>query len=361
MGAGGRSNGTGGGPTPLRIALVLAPLAALVVGAIWLGARDPGAPEAGAPDGGSAGAAGAGATGPGLDEDAVDAVVRATREYLTREETGRAVTVIEAAVEREPTEPRLRPAYAEALYASGRTEEALEQYRTLCVWDDRAEYRDFAALLAKEAGFPEEAVEHYRAAQRLDPSNPKYPLYRAQIERSLGRPDEARSSLAFALRLDPELAVAYASLAGISLDQNHADAALSHVRRAREIDPDEISFRVIEARALRRVGRAEEAANLLLALPAATRDADPGLLGELAMCLGLLGEPGRAAEEYARASDANPGDATLAYEAAVWLDRAGEGARAIGFASRAASRGHTPARALLERLEGRVGAADADR
>jgi len=109
------------------------------------------------------------------------------------------------------------------------------------------------------------------------------------------------------------------------------------------------------ARALRRANRPQEAARLLMAIEEPTRLSDPMILRELGLCFGLLGEPGRAAEIYARAVEAREGEqgeafADLLYQAAAWYERAGEADVAAVYAERAHEQGHDRAHVMVERL-----------
>jgi hypothetical protein len=108
---------------------------------------------------------------------------------------------------------------------------------------------------------------------------------------------------------------------------------------------------LVEARILNRRGEAEQAAAVLTALRADQR-AEPAVLGVLAESYGLMRKPAEAAAMYAQASRAaaspNP---ELAYQAALWFERAGDKAQAMSFAKTAALLGHADAADLAKRLE----------
>lgn len=278
--------------------------------------------------------------------------LEASREYIRQNKAGSAVAILQAAAEKWPQEQAVRLLYGEALLSVGRGEDAYQQYdQAIQIGPDNPEYRHVAGTIASAIGRLNEAEMHYLAAQQMDRSNPKYPLYLAQVQRKQGLIDEARANLVLATNLDPTLGVAWASLAAIALDENRPSVALGYIKRAREVEPERLEWRLVEARALVRESRPEQAAELLLAVPASERLKNPAALKELGAALGMLGRTSDAAAMYVEAVSANPDDPEIAYEAALWLERDGQKGRAATFASHAAAKGFGPARALAERLD----------
>lgn len=284
--------------------------------------------------------------------ESLDQALMAAREYIRQNKAGSAIAILQAAAEKWPHEQAVRLLYGEALLSVGRGLDAYEQYdQAIHIGPDNPEYRHVAGTIAGAIGRLNEAEMHYLAAQQMDRSNPKYPLYLAQVQRKQGMVDEARANLVLATNLDPTLGVAWASLAAIALDENRPSVALGYIKRAREVEPERLEWRLMEARALLRENRPEQAAELLLAVPAAERLRSPAALKELGSALGLLGRTSEAAAMYVEAVSANPDDPEIAYEAALWLERDGQKGRAATFASHAAAKGFGPARALAERLD----------
>lgn len=324
-----------------RAAVALVPIAALVVGGAWLVqflSRPPQPAEAGIAE--SSG---------GASMETVDAIVAGAQEYLNTGSWEQAMMILERATEKHPTEAVLHAMYGEALWGKGDAEGSLARFeRASELGPDRAAWRDFAGAIAATMEDWEASASHYGMAQRLEPSNPKYPLYRAQAQRAMGDVDAARVSLTVATKLDPTVAEAWATLADIALNENRPAIALQHIEKARRLVPESAVYRIIEARALRREGRAEEAANTLYAIDEGKRLSDRMILAELAMCLGMLGEQEAVAAMYVRAAEATPADAEIAFEAAQWLDRVGRGDEAGAYARRAAYLGHAEARAWAE-------------
>lgn len=275
----------------------------------------------------------------------------AARQYMDSNESGKAEAILARAVERFPGEQRAVLLHGECLLLLGRKDEAYEAYdRAIFIGPDNPEYRHAAATIAAEIGRLSDAEAHYGVARSMAPANPKFPLYLAQVQRALGKVDEARANLVITTKLDPSISIAWASLAAIALDENRPSVALGYIEKARQLEPERNEWRIIEARALRREGEVKRALDLLLAIPVSERLHDAALLQEIALCYGLMERPGDAAAMYVEAVSGSEGDAELAYQAALWLERAGEGERALMYGRQAQALGHKEAKALVERL-----------
>lgn len=331
--------------------LALVPVVALIAGAVWamleLALEEPDAAEASEARSEQKGAA----------EYSVEEIVARAREHLRGDNAERAERLLRSAIERFSQEQRLHFQLAEVLLQQEKTAEAYEHYQqAIFIGPDHAEYRHAAATVAAGMDKLEEASVHYSKAQKLDPTNPKYPLYRAQIQRQMGDLDEARASLVHATRIDPDLAKAWGTLAAIALEENNSRMALQYVEKARDLEPDAQVWRITEAKALRRLGRPRDAAQVLYAIPESDRMQSTAILRELALCHGSMSEPAKAADLYAqsarRLQDTDTPDqaAHFAYEAALWYERASENGKAVKFARMAASMGHEQAGGLADRL-----------
>lgn len=275
-------------------------------------------------------------------------VLESARTYLDQGEAAKASVLLRETIARAPEDQELRTLYAESLLAEGEVRASYDQLeKAVFIGPDSAELRFFAGTVANQAGLPQQALEHYAMAQSLDPRNPKHAVYLAQIQRKVGEVDAAKASLLRAVQLDPSLHQAWATLADISLGENSTTLARQHIDRARELAPDSVVYRLIEARIDRRENNPEQALRLLLALGEDEVVADPNLLNEAALCYGLLQRPEAAADLYGKAVEARPNDAVTAYEAALWHQRAGIDDAAANYAERAARLGSEPAQRLL--------------
>ncbi len=208
-----------------------------------------------------------------------------------------------------------------------------------------------AGLLASEADMPQQAIAHFESARRQAPTNAEYVLYLAQAQLATSQTPAAKASLLATVNLDPDSAIAWGTLADIFLRENKPDLAIENIRRARALQPDVTLWRLVEARALKRRGDAEEALQLLIALPP-PEQRDTPVLTLMAECYAYLARPHDAADLYGSASDARPKDAALALEAAQWYDRAGDRNRALHYADHAAMLGNQDATLLAVELRG---------
>lgn len=317
-----------------------------VLGTIWvLRELRPGAESAGAKD--SVSTAPAGAPSSGEELRSVQVVLDSARSYLKNMQPGNAEAILSAAVTKWPTDQSLRFLFGEALLTQSKKAEAYEQYaKGIGLGAEHPEYRHAAGTLAADLGKLDDAEAHFMVAQRLEPTNAKYPLFLGQVQRKMGKTDAARASLVTAAKIDPDLAIAWGSLAGIALDEGRPSVALGYIEKARRIEPARIEWRLIEAKALRRDAKPKQAAELLYALPENERAADANVLAELALCLGLMEQPGEAAKMYVDAARLRPEDAELNYQAAVWLDKDGQRERGKAYLSEAARLGHDGAKKL---------------
>ena len=322
------------------VLVLLVVLLAGVVGAIVWGVRG-GAASAGAsvaapvPDGRSA---------------SIEASLDAARQYLDANEAGRAEAVLTSAVGEFPDDAPLRLALAEVLLHGERKDEAYAQFEAaLAIEPDAPEVHFAAGTLASTIGRLDRAIEHYSMARSASPEESRYALFLAAVQLEAGDREEAKVNFLHALHLDPTNPSAAAALSQIALDENDRELALNYARRAREIEPGELAYLVLEARALRRLGRAEEALGMILALPEAQLY-QPGVLSLAGECLGLLRRPGEAAALYEDAAGVHPGEAVYPYEAALWFERAGDAEKALSMATRAQMLGHPQAPGVIERL-----------
>lgn len=329
---------------------------AIVVVALFLILRPPAGAGAGT---GAGGAAASNTPAPG----AVAAGMEAAARYQAAGKFSEAAAILAKLTEVDPTDLSVRTAYGQTLMGLKRYDEAYKQYEAalsvmpagsvqrIAAGEDKAggQLHFEAGTCANMAGLSDRAIEHYSMAQTADRREPRYPLYLAMVQlKSGGQENQAAAvaSLMRAVHLNPDLGEAWGTLAEIAMRNDQLGIAAQHLERARALQPEVVRWRVVEARLLNRRGQAENAAALLTALPPAQRR-DPALLGVLGESYGLMKRPGDAATMYAEAFAAvAPPNAELAYQSALWFERAGEPARAAGMARSAVLLGHKDASRL---------------
>lgn len=131
------------------------------------------------------------------------------------------------------------------------------------------------AALIKLAGERTAAGDHagahalLRQATDIEPASPTAWFELGMTSHRLARRAEGRSAFARAVGLHPRLAPARVNLGLLLLEDGDAQAALPHLRRAHELAPGNTNARFLLARAQRRLGQREEAADNLRHLIAA--------------------------------------------------------------------------------------------
>jgi predicted Zn-dependent protease len=302
----------------------------------------------GTPDAGASGEAGGGAASPARITEILDAVDK----YLSQNELSQAETVLQGAIGQFPTTQEFYVSYGDLLMAKKDTRGAYAQYeRALAIGPRLAKLEFTAGTLANMNGELLRAEEHYSAARTADRANPQYPLFLAQVQIKKGELDAAQANLLHTVKLDPENAVAWGTMAEISLRQGRASMARQHIEKARKIDPQGSMWRLMEARVLNETGESEKALEALLSIPEAERRSK-SVMGVLAVSYGALKRPGDAAAMYVAAAERETGDGELAIEAAQWLERAGRKAEAAAWAERAGKVGHPAGAKMAARLRG---------
>lgn len=279
--------------------------------------------------------------GPGIARvETVEAVLATVKQLIHDGQPGAAESVLSKAVRQFPADQDLRLAYADLLMTRERWSDAYDQFLgAMEIGQVPATVEFTAGTLASMTDRPETAAEHFARAMRLDANEANYPMYLASVQMKLNRLAEAKASLAIAARLAPDRAQVWGMLAEIGLRENKAPIALQHVAKARDLRPNEPAWIVTEARVRNRMGEPDRAVDLLHALPQEEMER-LAVLRLLAESYGLMGRPGEAASRFLDAAERSPGDADLAFEAAQWLERAGDRAEALLWARRAEDLGH---------------------
>lgn len=337
MPEGTRSKATPSKGPPRAVLALLGALVLLVGGSIGLvvAAMRQGAGKTagagGAPGGPGTASAGGVQTSAQAATEALETAEKAFREG----DDQRAVTLLSRAAAEHPTDQRVRVLYAQVLSVLKRADEAYAQAEAAVAVGpgEVAPLQALAGTLAHQAGRFDRAVEHFASAQRLEPTEPRHPLYLAMAQVRAGDTTAAQASLLRVIKMNDAIAEAWGTLAELQLAEGSAEAAAGQAKRACELQPGVTKWTVVHARALKRLARPEEAAALLTALSPAERATGP-VLRALEECFGLLSRPRDAAEAYAAAAELAenqppPNDAA-AYraKAAEWFRRAGDEAAA---------------------------------
>ncbi len=298
------------------------------------------------------------ATGPVADRagtraarDPITPILDAADTLVRQHQADRAEAVLRSAIGEHPEDQQLRLALAGTCILQHKLTDAYAQYEAALAIGPRTPETEFnAGTLASQLGRLDRAEEHFSAAQASDASDARFPLYLAQVQVRQGRIPEARKNLLLTTRLDETLAIAWGTLAELSLRGNEPNVALQLVARARQLEPAVAAWRVIEARANNRIGKPAEALAVLGGIATAERRQLP-ILRLIGQCYGMMGKPAEAMHEFENAAARHPGNSDLLFETAVWCQRAGDLDKALGYARRAGAMGNEAGAKMAERLD----------
>ena len=280
----------------------------------------------------------------------LDVIIKAAADYAQQEQWGKSEAILKEAVAKYPTEQRVNLAYAECLLKLNKLKDSYAAYeRAAALGEVDVRTQITMGTLANMNGRLDRAEEHYSMAMVRDKSNPDAPLFLGQILLKQNKLIEAKANLLIAGRLTPNRSVVWGTLAEIALRENKLDIATQHIKKARDLEPQIVEWRVIAARILNRQSKPEEALDQFVGLDDAART-QPATAQLLAETYGLLRKFPEAAACLARASDANRSRGDLALEASLAAERAGDLPAAKALAQRAIDAGNESAKETLQRL-----------
>ncbi|MBX3354990.1 MAG: hypothetical protein KF724_04750 [Phycisphaeraceae bacterium] len=294
----------------------------------------------------------------------VDESVRAVEQYLAQGRMREARVISARLVEVEPGNATVREVHARVLlsealvdHPEGRARdaalgEAAEAYLVALSLDrENAALHHAAGVALDQSGRSTESLELYNRACLLDPTQAQYELYAAMALRRLMRLDEARARLDRAAMLSPDEPLVAILRSDVALASDRPSEALEEAQRARRLAPGELAARIAESRALRALGRHAECAEMLLALPRASRT-NEAIASELAEALLVIERPKAAALAWEEALSVDSRRWRSAVGAGhAWIS-AGDLIRAETFLRHAqgVAPGEPPVEALEERL-----------
>jgi tetratricopeptide (TPR) repeat protein len=349
-----KTSGSKAGTGPIFLGVVVLVLTGLVAGVVYL-SKTPagGSANGGATSGtGASGTSGTAAKGGSMTAEAqakIEQYLNSAKNF-SNSDPGKAEAILREAINAYPDAQALYLAHADILLSMREIERAYGAFeKAIAIGPRDAKMDMMAGTVADMCGKPERALEHYGAARQAEPGNWEVPVRLAQVQLKLNQITEAKTNLLTAAKLQPEKPIVWGMLAELYLREGSPAIALEQVSKARQMEPSSVAWRLIEARALKRLDRVDEALALLVGLPAQERYG-PGVLQLMGECYGLLSMPGEAADLYAGASDADAANGQLAFDAAVWCEKAGRKEQAITYAKRAAMTGTPNAEKLQQRL-----------
>lgn len=246
-----------------------------------------------------------------------------------------AVAMLRQSKERAPSAPGIDPLLARAYLADGKNAEAIALLKitTPANMDEEAVY--LLALAYAGLGDISKATQQFQTATGMDASDGR-PLYHLGLiaERTPGGQARALALLRDAVRLDsrnPQYSLALARLLLVSDDAAEAKAVLLEMPVMAEVEVERSTL----------LGVALAATNdVVKAIPELERaaTANPKLAlahNVLGFCFFRQGEYLKAAAEYQKAADLEPGRLLYLRDVALAYQRAAQAAPALAYAERA--------------------------
>jgi tetratricopeptide (TPR) repeat protein len=152
---------------------------------------------------------------------------------------GDAVPLLRAAQARYPQDFWISLELGWALWASGRSDEALGFYRAaLALRPGAVPAYNGVALTLAALGRRDEAIGYYRQALNIDPNFATAQINLGLTLHQMRRLDEAIDELQAAIQLDPNFALTHVSLARVLSEKGRQEDAIDQLQKAVRLDPN---------------------------------------------------------------------------------------------------------------------------
>ena len=170
------------------------------------------------------------------------------------------LSLIEQAINGDPSDPDLHTAHGVILQRQGRLEEALAAYdRAVCLKPDYAKAYAGRGAIFFQQGRLEEALATYDQALRKEPDAAELHLNRGVVLQRQGRLEKALAAYDRAVCLKPDYAKAHAGRGAIRVQQGRLEEALAAYDQALQSAPDVAELHFDRGRIFRRSARFPEA------------------------------------------------------------------------------------------------------
>ena len=176
-------------------------------------------------------------------------VLQAFGIYALRHGKPDGVQMAEKALQLDPANPANHALLA--FLNKDEPEQALKSLRTaLQFWPEEAEWHALAADLELQIGLPESASEHIAFALKSDPDNAKFWQKSAEIKLKQNDLEQARGDLEKSINYQSADVSSWMQLADVNRRMGNVSEAISNVKNAEKLDPDNKSIAIKEAQFL---------------------------------------------------------------------------------------------------------------
>jgi len=214
------------------------------------------------------------------------------------------------------------------LTAAGRVADAADAFQSSFESGEDPHAAIMTGVSRMRAGQPEQSIDWFEKAQKLDPSAPESFIHRIEAYRQLGQHDQAELMFYLAQQVDSASPDAHVALADSLLDRRQFEKAVWCLREAAKADPEMPGVQGRLADAYAATGRNERARQLYLR----ELRRDPGDIDTLLRLGTLLVEMNRfveAGEKFRRVLEIQPDHAEAHFELADLAEHQGIAAEAI--------------------------------
>ena len=142
-----------------------------------------------------------------------------------------AIPLLQAGLQIAPKRPDLHAALGESYFMSGRTEKAIEEFKTLIDLDPSARSYAFMGLSYRHLGRFDEAKEYFRRGLKQDPDNATCLFNLGFIEEREGNHQTAERLFQQALHSNPDYSEALLELANLRIASKRFEEAANLLRR----------------------------------------------------------------------------------------------------------------------------------
>ena len=187
-----------------------------------------------------------------------------------------AIPVLNDAIKLAPRRPELHAALGESYFTIGKTEAALEEFKSLLQLDSSSQSYAFMGLCYRHLGKFEEAKQYFQRALKADPENIPSLFNLGYIARRQGNRAEGEQYLSRALRLDPSYSDALFEMGSLKLEEKKYAEAIPMLRRCAEVSatPGQVYYKLAAAeRNLHQMEAAERDMKIFLTL---SKNPEPG-------------------------------------------------------------------------------------
>jgi tetratricopeptide (TPR) repeat protein len=161
-----------------------------------------------------------------LAPENTDVIFLMARVSMTQDYYEDAIPLLEAGLKIAPQRSDLHSALGESYFMSGKTEKAIEEFKTLIALEPSAHSYSFMGLSYRHLGRFDEALKYFNEGLKLDPHNPSCLFNLGFIQERQGNYPQADALFQRALRSNPDFSEALLGLANLRIrDKKYAEAA----------------------------------------------------------------------------------------------------------------------------------------